>query len=89
MEFVDKKIPQVEFDNIHTSILSGTKTDKAERVLVNGYGALSANDEATNNFHYLIYICTIYNPGRYGIRWTSIGIWRPCLYWNIYISWTS
>ena len=53
MLFLDKTIPQVELDNIHALILAGISTNKAEVVEVNGYGAIYADDEASNN-------CTVF-----------------------------
>ena len=68
MKFLDNKIPQVEFDNINTLILVGMSTEKAELAKVNGYGAISANDEASNFKYFLLYICPIQTKIRYGIR---------------------
>ena len=45
MNFLEKKTPQVDFENIHALIISGMSTNKAETFQVNGYGAISANDE--------------------------------------------
>ena len=48
MEFLYNKTPKVELYNIHALILSGVSTNNAELVKVNGYGTISANDEASN-----------------------------------------
>ena len=45
VNFLEKKTPQVDFENIHALIISGMSTNKAETFQVNGYGAISANDE--------------------------------------------
>ena len=50
MEIFDNKTPQIELGNIHSFIISGISTNKAELVEVNGYDAISSNDEAKNNF---------------------------------------
>ena len=51
MKCVDNKTPQVEFDNINALIMAGMSTNKAEPFKMNGYGAIDANDKATNNFY--------------------------------------
>ena len=50
MELLDNKTPKFEFDNINALILAGISISKAEIVKVNGYGDISTNDDATNNF---------------------------------------
>ena len=50
MKFLDNKTPKVEFENICVLILSGMSNNNAELVKVNGYGAISSNDESENNF---------------------------------------
>ena len=51
MKLLDNKTPQVEFDNIHTWIISLVFNNKAELVQVNGYGAIASNYEAENKFY--------------------------------------
>ena len=51
MKLCDNKTPHIDFYNIHAFILAGMSNNKAELVKVNGYGAISANDEAANNFY--------------------------------------
>ena len=51
MKLLCNKTTQVEFDNIHASILAVISTIKEEFIKVNGYVAVSANDEAANNFY--------------------------------------
>ena len=46
MEFLDKNTPQVQFDNICAFMLAGMSTNRAELVKVNGFSAISSNDEA-------------------------------------------
>ena len=48
MELLDNKTPQVEFDNIHT--LSSNNT---ELVKLNGYSAISSNDDSQLIFTFL------------------------------------
>ena len=63
MKFLDKKTPQVEFDNIYEFIIVGMSNNKAKIVQVNGYGAIASNDKAANSFYTVRY--TIYtSPGR-------------------------
>ena len=50
MEFLENKTTQVEFENIHTLILAVVLTNKAENAKLNGYGAITGNDEAKNIF---------------------------------------
>ena len=52
MEFLDNKAPQEELENIHVLVLVGMKTNKAQLLEVNGYGAI-----ATNSCIFLIIIC--------------------------------
>ena len=51
MELLDKNTPQSEFDKIYALILKVMSANKEELVKVNGYGAISANYNATNNFY--------------------------------------
>ena len=75
MRLLDNKTPQVEFYNMNALILAGISTNKEVIVNMNGYGAISANDEAEIFLHCLLYICTIYITRRRGIEWKSIDIW--------------
>ena len=51
MKFLDKKTPQVEFDNMHTLIVKGMSINQEEPVQVYGFGAIAANDKVANNFY--------------------------------------
>ena len=60
MEFLYNKTPQVDSDNIHALILAGMLTNEVELVQVNGYDAISANDETANNFYIVCFTSVPY-----------------------------
>ena len=51
MELFDNKTPRVESDNTHEFIHAGMWNNKEKLVKVNGYGAISVNDDAANNIY--------------------------------------
>ena len=51
MEFLKNKTPKENLVNIHALVLSVMLNNKEEIVKVNGYGAISANNESANNVY--------------------------------------
>ena len=65
MKFLDKKTPQVEFDNIHVFITSGMSTNKEELVKVNWYDAIAVNDEVEKYFYIVCFASVPYTLQEY------------------------
>ena len=65
MEFLDKNIPQVQFDKINEFILAIISNKKAELVGVNGYGDTPANNKSAHTFYIVHYTYFLYKLQEY------------------------
>ena len=60
MDFKNKATPEEEFDELHAIVLDGMAESKAQLVEIDGYGALSTDDDRTEGYYIVRFVSCAY-----------------------------